>query len=288
MPTARLIYYLDSSALSDLAVETRECASKVLALLSSTKARTAVSAINVIELGSYDEKHKRAQLVSTAGFLLLGWRPLDYPVEILRRVALASVLGTPSRVEVTTSDSSILRALTAPDLITEAQRAEFSKTKERLKARWDAAHARVRPLAQEDLKKIPTKERRGDSASRWLRGSFRNLKKLHRFFETLFGHFKLPKNRRRLRALISKSEAWRFYGAALALSIYGRSVRATGFSRKKNPNWYDSEQAIYLACCDVFVTSDPAQRRMLRLVERLGLRRRRVISYRMLRAGAGC
>ena len=49
--------------------------------------------------------------------------------------------------------------------------------------------------------------------------------------------------------------------------------------KRINPGSIDTQQAIYLATCDTFVTSDLEQRRMLRLLVPFGHKKRSVMEY---------
>jgi len=79
--------------------------------------------------------------------------------------------------------------------------------------------------------------------------------------------------------VIRNSEQWRFFLTSMAYGMYVRSVKATHFSKKKNPGSIDTQQAIYLTLCDVFVTADKAQYRMLRLLAPFGHKKRYIWQY---------
>ena len=60
----------------------------------------------------------------------------------------------------------------------------------------------------------------------------------------------------------------------MVCGMYGRSIRTGQFGKDKNPGSIDTQQSIYLAICDVFVTADRLQRRMLRLLACFGHRKK--------------
>jgi hypothetical protein len=81
--------------------------------------------------------------------------------------------------------------------------------------------------------------------------------------------------------ILKHSEHWRFFMSSMIFSLYARSVRKSHFSKSQNPGSIDTQQAIYLASCDVFVTADVKQRNMLRLLVPLGHKKRQVWTYQM-------
>ena len=82
-------------------------------------------------------------------------------------------------------------------------------------------------------------------------------------------------------------DAWRFEFASTILQIYNRLIKESGYGRKRNPGWADTQQFVYLAAADVFVTEDINQRRLLRLVTRFGRRPRKIWPYHRLRTELG-
>jgi hypothetical protein len=81
--------------------------------------------------------------------------------------------------------------------------------------------------------------------------------------------------------ILAHSEHWRFFLSSMLYSLYTRSVQKSHYSKSKNPGSIDTQQAIYLAACDVFVTADKKQRNMLRLLVPLGHKKRQVWNYKM-------
>jgi hypothetical protein len=65
----------------------------------------------------------------------------------------------------------------------------------------------------------------------------------------------------------------------MAYGMYVRSVKVTHFSKKRNPGSIDTQQAIYLTLCNVFVTADEEQYKMLRLLAPFGHKQRYVWKY---------
>ncbi len=65
----------------------------------------------------------------------------------------------------------------------------------------------------------------------------------------------------------------------MVYGLFARGLKQTNFSKKQNPGSIDTQQAIYLAACDVFVTADRAQRRMLRLLVPFGHKKREVWTF---------
>ena len=79
--------------------------------------------------------------------------------------------------------------------------------------------------------------------------------------------------------VIDDLEPWRFFLAAWGYGVYARAVQVNKHGKRSNPGRFDTEQAVYLANCHIFVTCDREQRRMLRIVNRFGHFRRLVWHY---------
>ena len=62
--------------------------------------------------------------------------------------------------------------------------------------------------------------------------------------------------------------------------VYDRGLKNSGYSHKKNPGGLDTVQAIYLACCDYFITGDKPQYNVLISIVRWGHKKRHVLLYK--------
>ena len=65
----------------------------------------------------------------------------------------------------------------------------------------------------------------------------------------------------------------------MAYGLFARGMKQTKFSKKRNPGRIDTQKAVYLAGCDVFVTADNEQRQMLRLLVPFGHKKRAIWTY---------
>lgn len=76
------------------------------------------------------------------------------------------------------------------------------------------------------------------------------------------------------RELGERSEHWRFLLTALAYSIWCRGFKRQNYGRSSSPGSIDVQQAIYIAACDRFVTSDVQQFKMARQIMPFGHKKR--------------
>jgi hypothetical protein len=83
--------------------------------------------------------------------------------------------------------------------------------------------------------------------------------------------------------VVRTMEHWRLFLGGIGYGIWERAIKAQTYGRHSTPGSIDTQQAIYLACCDEFVTADRKQRKMLRQVSVFGHQHRPVISCELLR-----
>jgi len=79
--------------------------------------------------------------------------------------------------------------------------------------------------------------------------------------------------------IISHSEHLKFFLVSMGYGLFVRAVKQNNFSKKKNPGGIDTHQSVFLAACDVFVTADNEQRKMLRYLVPFGNKKRTILSY---------
>jgi hypothetical protein len=74
----------------------------------------------------------------------------------------------------------------------------------------------------------------------------------------------LPLPRENLRELLGSIPLWRMFLIGYAYAIFQRAI--LGNRDRRNPGNLDLWSAVYLPCCDVFVTNDLRQRKALKVL----------------------
>jgi hypothetical protein len=141
-------------------------------------------------------------------------------------------------------------------------------------------HDQGRPEIQQVLAKLPPEERHTLTFSRFIKYYYSDPDFVNLVYDlaSASGASVAIDNELVLRT-IQHSEHWRFFLGGMAHGIYNRSAKLSNFSKNKNPGSVDTQQSIYLANCDVFVTADQKQCHMLRLLTPLGHKSREVWNY---------
>jgi hypothetical protein len=174
-------------------------------------------------------------------------------------------------------------ALNNSTLIDEESYREITEWKAQQETWYHEMHDRGRPIMQNGLTKLPSKERSTLTSrfSRLIKYYPTDRKFINDFVADMASHSgtKLQVDGALAHRIIRHSEHWRFFLASMAYGMYGRSIRTSHFGRDKNPGSIDTQQSIYLAICDVFVTADMQQYRMLRLLTPFGHKKRHVWKY---------
>ncbi len=272
-------FYFDTSTLNHLFDDSYDCTSSLL----KRNANIFISVFTVAEIASTYDLSRRSSLLQLAKKISGNYRPLAFPAELLKR-SIESI-----KVRAPDMDNSMSRKwdgvwliLNDPSLIDDKAFQEIRDWKQQQENWFNDMHKRGRPHLQNALKNIP-------QSSEF--NSFAQLLRYHSPDKISTKDFVLDIASRAnsnetvdldlVDRILKDSEHWRFFMSSMVYSLYARSVRNSHYSKSQNPGSIDTQQAIYLASCDVFVTADLRQRNMLRLLVPLGHKKRQVWTYQM-------
>jgi hypothetical protein len=273
------VFYLDTSAINRLldSADKQE-------LIRIIQAHTSIypSIFNIAEIASDSNVSRRKDLLVLVKDISKNFRPLAMPGELLKR----SIVAIGKRAKAMEHSmgkewDGVWIALNNPDSIDKEAYNEIVEWKRKQDGWLEAKHVQARPLMQQALNRLPTHERNHFASK---------FSKMIKSYRLEFVHklvFDLAKNsgldietdNSHVSSIIKHSEHWRFFLASMGYSIYSRSVKTSNFSKSKNPGSIDIMQAVYLAACDVFVTADKQQRRMLRFLVPFGHKKREIWNY---------
>lgn len=280
------IFYLDTSAINRLYDDPNL---EELKATIKNKAQVYISVFTVAELASTSDKYRRTGLLKIAKDITGNYRPAAMPGELLKRSLEAINDFAPDMDNsMGTEWDGLWIGLNDPTLIDEESYHEIIEWKAQQEAWYHQIHERGRPLMQETIKKLPLEERAT------LMSSFAKLIRYYRPDRDFLNDFvanmayrsgtEIHITRVLTERIIKHSEHWRFFLAGMAYSMYGRAIRSSSFGRDKNPGSIDTQQSIYLTLCDVFVTADRQQYRMLRSITPFGHRKRKIWTYPKFRS----
>jgi hypothetical protein len=276
-----MFFYLDTSAINSL------FDSPNLGHISARISNRDVvypSVFNVAEMGATSDKARRFGLLKLTKQISGDYIPLAMPADLLKR-ALASV-----RVRAKDMDHSmgpewegVWIALSDPSRIDDAAYKEIVDWKRKQEEWFQEMHDNGRPKMQSYINSLSEPDRHSLNSrfSRHVRayppeGDF--VKDVVFDLATRSGA-NVDIDALLVSEIIRHSEHWRFFLTSMAYGLFARGVRQTNFSKKQNPGSIDTQQAVYLAACDVFVTADNEQRRMLRLLVPFGHKKRAVWTF---------
>lgn len=278
--------YFDTSVINDIAYDSKSN-NLVNAIINEFDSH--ISMLNIVEILSASDPRERAKLLNIARTISKGSYPIAGPYDILNR-SLEAYLNAAKSMEFSISeqDRGIWAVLMNPELADETARAEVSDWKRQHEDWLQSAHTSSRPSLQDLSKLLPDEDRKTlQSRASFLRYYANHEGFLQEILEELVQATPYSKQYAGRELDILEIEPWRFYLSAIAVSIFNRSIQVQGYKKRKNAGTVDTEQAVYLAATDVFVTSDIAQEKMLRLVKCFGSVHREVWSYRKLGSKLG-
>jgi hypothetical protein len=150
---------------------------------------------------------------------------------------------------------------------------------------YQAMHDSGRPHIQEALSKLSRQEQYSLTSrpSRILRYFVDHPDYLPNLIGDMANRCGLTTFDKGLTNSVLQLEQWRFFLSAMAYGFYARSIQRSRFGKQSNPGSIDTQQAIYLSGCDIFVTSDSSQAQMMRWLIPLGHRKRKIWHYDQLR-----
>lgn len=276
-----MIFYLDTSAINSL------FDSPNLALISARIPKRDVvypSVFNIAEIGATSDEKRRLELLNLTKQISGNYRPLAMPADLLKR-ALTSVRARAKDMDHSMGPAweGIWIALNDPSLIYEAAYKEIVEWKSKQEEWFQGMHDRGRPKMQSFINRLSETDRSS------ITSCFSRLVKLYspegEFVKSVV--FDLASRSGAdvelddvfVGEIIRHSEHWRFFLISMAYGLFARGVKQTKFSKKRNPGSIDTQQAVYLAACDVFVTADNEQRQMLRLLVPFGHKKRAIWTY---------
>lgn len=271
--------YLDTSAANHLYDDPN---AHVLTETLKSKSQPLISVFTVMETASTSDSGRRAGLTAFLKTITGRNRPVAMPGDLLRRSLEAmSVRASTVDISMGPEYDGVWIALNQPGLICDDAYEEVLERKRHEEEWYQNMHDLGRPAIQEALTKLSPEERRTLTTFSGLMKYYHSNPNLVNLVSDLASHSgaNVAVDNKLVRTAIQHSEHWRFFLAGMAYGFYARSVKITGFSRHKNPGSVDTQQSIYLAVCDVFVTADRRQHDMLRLLAPFGHKKRDVWGY---------
>lgn len=276
-----MIFYLDTSSINSLVD------SPNFALISERIPKRDIvypSVFNVAELGATSDERRRLELLKLTKKISGNYRPLAMPGDLLKR-AVASVSAKAKDMDHSMGPEwgGVWIALNDPSLIHEAAYYEIIAWKRKQEEWFQGMHDRGRQKMQAYINRLSDTDRFS------ITSRFSSLVKLYspegEFVRSVV--FDLASHSGAdveidgvlVGEIIRYSEHWRFFLTSMAYGLFSRGVKQTKFSKKRNPGSIDTQQAVYLAACDVFVTADNEQRQMLRLLVPFGHKKRAIWTY---------
>lgn len=243
------------------------------------KAEVHISIFTVAEMASTSSKERRTELMRFARKITYNWRPLAWPGDLLKRSLDALVLQKENiEASMGAEWNGLWTALCNPEAVEVEECQEAIRWKNQQEEWYQTMHDEGRDHIQKALSSLPEKERRllylrPSNVLRHFAGNKAYIAHLISEMAERCGHKSISEG---LLSEVLKLEDWRFFLAAMAYGLFVRSVQKEGFSKKRNPGSIDTQQAIYLAGCDVFATADWNQRTMVKWLLPLGYMRRKV------------
>ncbi len=260
-------FYLATSAINSLHDDLR-----VTELIEAIKksAQVYISIFTIAELASTSDQDRRTALLRTAKTISGDYRPAAMPGDLLRRsLETVSVWAPDMDNSMGPKWDGLWVAFNDPTLMDQESFLETAQWKAEQEEWYHEMHERGRPLMQATLMKLPAQERaallsRFSQLIRYYPPESQFMRETIAYIASRSGTAtavdKVLADR-----IVRHSEHWRFFLSSMVYGMYGRSIRTDRFGKDKNPGSIDAQQSIYLAICDVFVTADRLQRRMLRL-----------------------
>jgi predicted nucleic acid-binding protein len=274
-------YCFDTSALNRLHDDPDEDAIAT-ALLAAN--RVVIVGLNIIEASLTECAERRISLLRLQKRLSNGDRPLRIPPEIVRHLTKAYVQKAAS-ADIAIDDESASQlwwVLHEPENVDDEARKEAHTWKKELEKSFSESHQEARRDIRNLFAAEPPK-RFGQLLQFYCNNPQAFLPNVSTFYEDIVG---LPLNESEMRELFRVVPEWPLYLAGWAQGMYARAIQDENYSARKNPGTIDLWFAVHLAHCDALVTNDSGQYRALRVINVLGVRRRKralVLSYDQFR-----
>lgn len=275
-------FYFDTSTINHLYNDSELHLLKNLILKNVT---VYISVFTIAEIISTPCTEHRRNLLNLTKDLCKVMRPLAMPGELLKR-SMEAINDWAENIDSSISSDwdGVWVALNTPERIDEQAYQEAVAWKQRQESWYQNMHDIRRPKFQEQFSKIEDNALIS-SFAKFIRWILDNGTLCEETFEAIATPIQtnIQVNKHFINRLIKHSEHWRFFIAGMAYGLYTRSIRTRGYSKKKNPGSIDTQQSIYLANCDIFVSNDKEHVRMLRLLAPFGHIKRRIWRYLQFR-----
>jgi len=273
------IYYFDTSAFNALFKDN----DKEAILIAIKKAGTIyLSAFNFIEISSTKNAKKRIKLLEFFKQLSENRRPLDFQAAILKQ-SLEAFLNGKNQINISIGNmqDGIWQAIQDPNLLKNKAFKETLQRKAKEENWLNEPHKRAREKFQQ-IDEISVKPR---TSVQFLKHLYANKRCIQESFAPLFEKCGSTKQifHEKEQSIIRNVEPWLFYFTAIGISIFNRAIKQFNFAKRKHPGGIDIQQAIYLSFCDYFITNDPGQYKMLKVISKLGHRERKIIKFGKLK-----
>jgi hypothetical protein len=245
-----------------------------------------ISAFTVGELAATQLKEKRNHLLKIAKAISSNWRPLAMPNDLLKRSLDAMLSGVDAMdASIGPEWEGVWLALNDPGLIDDEAYKEVTEWKIHQEEWYQEMHDSGREHIQDALSKLSPMERHSLmlKPSRILRYFVNHPDHLPNLIGEIAIHCGHKTFDKALTDSVLKLEQWRFFLGGMVHGFFVRSVQRNGFGKRSTPGSIDTQQAIYLSGCDIFVTSDIRQNRMIRWLLPLGHKKRSVWDYNHFR-----
>ena len=267
--------YFDTSAINALCNDLYTTQIKIKQFAQANS--VYISCINITEIGVTPDQERRDQLLNLMKLLANQCRPLVFPSDLLRISLFAFIDGVGSMdASVGNDQERFWVILNRLDQMDEKDVIELSQYKQQEETWYNELHS-SRPILQK------VREIEGDpyeTGVQLIKYFFEHEDWLEETFnEEIKALGCSGKPGSDVKSIFSSLETWIFFYGALIHGIYDRGIKIRGYSSRKNPGGLDTKQAIYLACCDLFVTNDRAQFNLIRAVNQFGNTCRNVILY---------
>lgn len=243
-----------------------------------------VTVLNIREAVATDNPARRVSLLKLQSRLTNGFRPVRTPLDLLKEVTTA-YLEKRGTVSLTIDESSqgLWWALQQPEEISKEIQQESFEWKKNLEAEFTSAHRRSRMNMNRIFAADDRPNSFGQLIHRFKQHPGLILKTVSGVYEKFGG---APLNVQSLHELFTFLPEWPLYMAGWAQGMYFRAIQQERFGPRTNAGTVDLWFAVYLAHCDFLVTDDRAQFKALRLINRIGARRRpraHILLYNELR-----
>jgi len=278
---AKKIFYLDTSAINNL-YDDPSLPSVKIAI--QDKAQVYISVFTVAELSATANAVRREGLLKLAKEISGPYRPAAMAGDLLRRSLEAiNVCALEIDHSMGREWDGVWIALNNPKLIDAEAYQEITTWKQQQESWYQDMHNQGRPLMQCAIVKLSREEICALTSrfSRFFRNYLPDREFVTNIVLDMASHCgtKILVDRALAQRIIKHSEHWRFFLASMAYGMYVRSIKHSHFLKKQNPGSIDTQQAIYLTICDVFVTADQQQYQMMRLLAPFGHKKRQVWNY---------